>query len=194
MKRRNLWAIAFAVLIGFAEARISAQDQTAPPPTPAPTKVDPQLDDIKEPKKFSEEDVATEFKRLTKVWRPVSVILAGNAIPDEFRKQIELQIEDGKYKSMSNGVESHGKLKLDLSKDICGMDIFIEEGPEKGKTIKCIYKFDDDKLHVAYSLAFDEVRPTEFVSNQDNKLLLIVYQIADEDPKPQEEKNVPAIK
>ncbi len=192
--RRNLWSVAFAFLIWFSAARNWAQDQTAPAIAPEPANVDQQVDKIKEPKKFSEEDVATEFKRLTGVWRPISAMLAGDPVPDEVCKRIELQLTDGQFKSLTNGIESSGKIKLDLSNELRGMDILIEEGQEKGKTIKCVYKFEDDKLHVAYSLAFDEVRPTEFVSNQDNKLLLIVYKIADDEPKPQEEKNAPAIK
>lgn len=186
--RQNLFAICLLLLICASTAQVFGQNQSG-------TEQKPSANGsvaVQEPAKFSEQDEATEFKRLAGVWRPSSAMLAGDPVPDEVCRRIELQLKDGQFKSFANGVESSGKIKLDLSQEPRGMDITIEDGPEKGKTIKCVYKFEGEKLHVAYSLAFDEVRPAEFVSNQDNKLLLIVYEFAGKDPQPLEKIESPA--
>lgn len=155
----------FAQDSGKKEGDSAKQSEPAPAPTSTPV---------------SKIELAAEFKRLSGSWRPDSAILAGDKIPDEVCAKIQLDLQDDKFQTLTNGIETSGKISLDLSTDPHSMDIKIEEGPEAGKTIKCIYKIADDHLHVAYSLTFDEVRPTDFESNQDNKLLLIVYRRIDQ--------------
>jgi uncharacterized protein (TIGR03067 family) len=104
--------------------------------------------------------------------------MAGDKLPDELLQNNELAFTENRFKSLANGDTSTGTIKLDMTSEPRGMDIVFEDGVNQGKTMKCIYKIEDDCLHVAYSLAFDDVRPIGFESNQDNKLLLIVYELS----------------
>jgi uncharacterized protein (TIGR03067 family) len=173
--RRNLYlavvSIALIGVCGFALGQDPAAKPTAKPPQESPT-VQPKAQQ-------TDDELADEFKRLSGAWKPKFATMAGDKIPDEVCKNIQLDMTPGRYQTITNGVESSGSIQLDLKAEPRSMDITIEDGPEAGKTIKCIYKFEGEELHVAYSLAFDEVRPVEFESNQDNKVLLIVYQHAD---------------
>ena len=54
------------------------------------------------------------------------------------------------------------------------MDIKGTDGPNKGKTIKTIYKLDGDTLTVCYELG-DGDRPTKFETKADTKQLLANY-------------------
>ena len=182
--RRYLCALVLGLLTFAGTAQNWAQEQAhESSPAAAATLAKPAPDD-KPPAKFTTEDVALEFKRLTGVWRPKNAMLAGEKLPDEVCQRIQLDLSSGRFKSLANGNESAGTIVLDLATEPRAMDMTFENGSEAGKTIKCVYKFEDDNLHVAYSMAFDNVRPTQFESNQDNKQLLIVYQHHEEPKKP----------
>jgi uncharacterized protein (TIGR03067 family) len=174
--RLDLCALAIGLLI-FTDSAVNwAQEKgteaQAKPPAGSPDSTPAE----KTAAKSTDEDIAAEFKRLNGAWRPKSGVLAGEKFPAEVCQQIKLELSNGRYKSSFNGEESSGTIELDLSKKPWAMDITVKDGSDAGKVIKCAYKFEDELLHVAYSLAFDDVRPTEFESNQDNKLLLIIYE------------------
>jgi uncharacterized protein (TIGR03067 family) len=139
-------------------------------------------------RKVSEEEIAAEFERLAGHWRPIEGSLAGNSLSPELCKSIKLELSAGAYQSTVNGVASSGKITLDLTSDPPAMDILVDAGPDDGKTIKCIYKWEDQKLHVAYSLDGSDARPKEFVSNQDNKLLVFIYEPIPQDEQPETRK------
>ncbi len=178
--RLDLCAVAMGLLVFTGSARNWAQEQGKEPQAKPSSGATDSTSTEKPPAKFSDEDVAAEFQRLTGTWRPKSGVLAGEKFPDEVCKQIKLELSNGRYKSTFNEEVSSGTIELDLSKEPRAMDITIEDGSDAGKIIKCVYKLEDELLHVAYSLAFDDVRPTKFESNQDNKLLLIIYEHPDE--------------
>jgi uncharacterized protein (TIGR03067 family) len=91
-------------------------------------------------------------------------------------KRIRLEFADGKFHSDSNGEKSDGKVTIDPTTTPANMDLLLEEGAEAGKTLKCIYKLENDLLYIAFSVAMDQVRPIDFESNQDNKLLVLEYE------------------
>lgn len=181
--RPNLCTLAVAVWLTALTAQIWGQDDTQGNQAKRPEKAARSAQDEKPPAKVTDEDIAAEFKKLSGTWRPDWGELAGNKLPDEVCAGILLEMGEGTYRTVANGVESTGKIVLDLAKDPRTMDITLGDGPDAGKSLKCIYKFVDDELHVAYSLAFDDVRPTEFESNQDNKLLLFIYKRDEESEK-----------
>src|SRR5439155_25322411 len=48
-------------------------------------------------------------------WLPTSAELAGNPVPDEFRKAIKLVVKDSKYTVTFGKVTDQGSVKLDAS-------------------------------------------------------------------------------
>ena len=60
------------------------------------------------------------------------------------------------------------------AEDVKAMDIKIESGPNKGKTLKTIFKFDANKLIICYAIDGDK-RPDAFESTAENTFLLIEY-------------------
>lgn len=132
----------------------------------------------------SSDEIAAEWKRVAGLWRPKSAVLAGDKLPAEICTNIRLRISEGAFQSDSNGERSAGKMTLDPASTPAAMDLIIEEGAEAGKTLKCAYKLENDLLYVAYSIAMDGVRPPEFESNQDNKLLVLVYERTDQELEP----------
>jgi uncharacterized protein (TIGR03067 family) len=197
--RRNLCCsvVAAALLTWAAPSWMQVSTIAAGGPIISQQEVSPPNSQRQEPKSAQDakDETDAEFKRLAGKWIPKSAVLAGDKIPDEVCKNIQLEMSPGRYKTITSGVESSGTITIDVTKEPRSMDIAIEDGPEAGKTIKCIYKLESEILHVAYSLAFEDVRPVDFESNQDNKQLVIVYQRpekpADEskDSKPEPEES-----
>jgi uncharacterized protein (TIGR03067 family) len=90
-------------------------------------------------------------------------------------KDVKLELaEGGKYKLDLLGQKDEGTFSVDPSKKPAEMDIKGTEGPNKGKTIKTIYKLDGDTLIVCYELGGGE-RPAKFEMKADSKLFLAVY-------------------
>jgi uncharacterized protein (TIGR03067 family) len=91
-------------------------------------------------------------------------------------KDVKLELaEGGKYKLDLLGQKDEGTFSVDPSKKPAEMDIKGMEGPNKGKTIKTIYKLEGDTLTVCYELGGGTTRPTKFETKPDTKLFLATY-------------------
>jgi uncharacterized protein (TIGR03067 family) len=101
-------------------------------------------------------------------------------------------------KASVNGVDYTCKVKPDPKAKPAALDFLIDEGPEdaKGKTSKCIYKLEGEKLILCVSLPGKE-RPKEFEINEGESYLFELKKEAakakdkDQD-KEKVEKNKPA--
>lgn len=165
---RRYLCILLAGLLGLVCGRSLWAQETNANETPAETKT------------VSADDLAAEWQRIEGLWKPKSAVLAGEKLDAEICKRIRLEFADGKFNSDSNGEKSVGKVTIDPTSSPPGMDLFLEEGADAGKTLKCIYKLENDLLYVAFSVSMDQVRPIEFESNQDNKLLVLEYERTEE--------------
>lgn len=117
---------------------------------------------------------AEELKKLDGVWKVSTGELGGNPLPEEFAKSLTLTLEGGKYKVLVGVQEDKGTCTIDPSKKPKELDIKGEEGPNKGKTIPCIYELDGDTLKVCYDLS-GKKRPAEFKTEKDTLLYLAIY-------------------
>jgi uncharacterized protein (TIGR03067 family) len=81
--------------------------------------------------------------------------------------------EGEKVKATVNGTDYTCKVKIDKeAKPNATIDLEIEDGPEeaKGKTSKCIYKLDGEKLTLCVSLPGKD-RPKDFAQVEDEAYL-----------------------
>jgi uncharacterized protein (TIGR03067 family) len=81
--------------------------------------------------------------------------------------------EGEKLKATVNGTDYTCKVKIDTeAKPNATLDLDIEEGPEesKGKSSKCIYKLDGEKLTLCVSLPGKD-RPKDFAQVEDEAYL-----------------------
>jgi len=116
-----------------------------------------------------------DLKALVGKFRVEKAELGGkDAMP--FDKDVKLElVEGGKYKLDLLGQKDEGTFTVDPSKKPAEMDIKGTDGPNKGKTIKTIYKIDGDTVTICYELGGGD-RPTRFESKPDTKQFLVVYQ------------------
>ena len=115
-------------------------------------------------------------RELNGVWKVKEGNMAGAVMEDSMTKSVKLTIKDKKFQTEIGPVSEAGALVIDTGKKPMIMDIKIEEGANKGKTFKCIFKLENGELTVCY--AFQGDRPTSFEPTEKNKWLLFTYEKA----------------
>ena len=123
----------------------------------------------------------TEAAALADSWgmRPTTTLalltLVGCVDADPATDDVTLEIaEGGKYTVVIAGQKDVGTVHVDSAKKPAEMDIKGTDGPNKGKTIKTIYKLDGNTLVICYELG-DGARPTKFETTASSKQLLATY-------------------
>lgn len=121
-------------------------------------------------------DEKADLKAMVGKWTIVKAELGKTDI-FELLKTLEFEIrEDGKYTAKLGDETDNGSFTVDPSKSPKEMDIKATGGPNKGKTIKALYKQDGDTLTICYNLGGGD-RPTAFETKPDTKLYLAVYKL-----------------
>ena len=120
---------------------------------------------------------ADDVKAAAGKWTIAKATVAGKDFTAAF-KSLELQLApDGGYTLTIDGKTDKGTTKVDATKTPREMDITGTEGPNKGKTMKAIYKLDGDAMTVCYELG-DGPRPTAFESKAGTPVFLAEYKRA----------------
>lgn len=115
-----------------------------------------------------------DLKALVSKWSVEKAELGGKDISD-FLKVLKFEIRDkGAYTAQHGEEKDEGAFTVDTSKAPKEMDIKGTGGPNKGKTIKAIYKLDGDALVICYAFDAGE-RPTKFESKAGTMHLLTTY-------------------
>jgi uncharacterized protein (TIGR03067 family) len=114
-----------------------------------------------------------DLKAMVGNWKVEKAELGGKDVTD-FLKVLKFEIrEGGKYTVELGAEKDDGGFTVDAAKDPKEMEIKPTGGPNKGKTIKAIYKQDGDTLTICYDLNSDKSAiPEKFESKADTKLLL----------------------
>ena len=107
-------------------------------------------------------------------WAITSAELAGTAFPAEVTKTMTLILEKGKYTLKSPSPDDIGTTSIDATKSPKELDITGTDGPNKGRTMLCIYELDGDTMKVCYDLE-GKKRPTEFKTAKGTKQFLATY-------------------
>ena len=117
---------------------------------------------------------AADLKAMVGKWKLEKAELGGKDV-FEHLKSLDFEIRDGgKYTARLGEEIDEGSFTVDPSKSPKEMDIKSTGGPNKGRTVKAIYKIDGDTLTVAYDLGGGK-RPEKFETKADTKQFLAVY-------------------
>jgi len=129
------------------------------------------------PVSFARGDDAKDQKAMEGTWLMETAEISGNKFPDELRKATKLVMKGSKYTLTVGNMPDKGTVKIDSSATPKTMDITGTDGPNKGKTIPCIYELDGDTLKVCYNLGGKD-RPTEFKTTAESKYFLVTFKRA----------------
>jgi uncharacterized protein (TIGR03067 family) len=107
----------------------------------------------------------TDLDKIQGTWVRATVERNGKAASADELKDTKLSVKGDKY-TLDDGKEKRtGTFKLDATKTPKTLDIIADSGPNKGKTLKGIYKIEDGVF--TYCVAGpDKDRPTEFSAKE----------------------------
>ncbi len=100
---------------------------------------------------------------------------SGKPVPEEVTKSFEgATIKGDKFTMKIAGEDKVATIKLDAKAKPATMDLTPDEGPEKGKTMKAIYKLEKGVLTIAVieGKEGETKRPANFDGKGDDEILL----------------------
>jgi uncharacterized protein (TIGR03067 family) len=117
-----------------------------------------------------------DLKAMVGKWKVEKSELGGKDITDVLQV-LEFEIHaGGKYTAQHGNNKDEGTFTVDPSKSPRQMVVKPMGGPNKGKTVKAIYKIDGDTLTICYDFSADKSDyPQKFESKPDTVLLLTTY-------------------
>jgi uncharacterized protein (TIGR03067 family) len=149
--RRYAWLVVAAVFLGVGGAGRAA-----------PVKADAPKD-----------ATAKEYAQFAGTWTFVSLEVAGKRIPLEALKGHVLVLKGDRFEMSSPEGVAKGTFTFNLQTKPKQLDVTFTDGPQKGQSIKAIYKLEGD----TYTLCLDTIgkeRPAEFASKPGTGLVLEV--------------------
>lgn len=121
------------------------------------------------------QEPADKTDKLLGTWRPTAGELSGQKVPDAVLKATQMVLGKGTYVVTVGDVVDQGTWKVDATTDPKNLDIVGTDGPNKGKTLLAIYRFDGDRLTVCYDL-LGKQRPGAFETRQTQPYYLVTYE------------------
>jgi uncharacterized protein (TIGR03067 family) len=110
-------------------------------------------------------------------WKPVSVELGGEPLPEEVLDTMMLMLEGNSYFMKAGEQLDRGTIAFDEAVTPLRMDITGTKGPNAGKHIPAIWRLEGDLLTICYGLE-GESRPASFTTGKNPKLFLVKYRRA----------------
>ena len=102
--------------------------------------------------------VAAEYKALVGNYKVAKAVLGGQDITEHL-KEMKFEIRDGgKYTAQVGELKDDATFTADPTKKPKEMTVKPNEGPNKGQTVKVIYKLDGDTLIMCYDHEKSEKR------------------------------------
>ena len=136
----------------------------------------PLLADDAKPQK----DAKNDSKLLEGSWKAVALEADGKEAPPEALKGMRWSFKGSELQIADPGEKSGGKssVKLDSTKTPKHIDLVVSEGPQKGKTMQGIFKFEKDRLVICLRglEAAEKGRPKEFMTEADSGLGMITLE------------------
>ncbi len=113
--------------------------------------------------------------RLQGTWGILSLEVNGETIAVDKLQDARLTVQGDKYCFRLGEVRLDLTHRADAAKQPCTLDLTVTAGALKGKTYHAIYAIENGNLKICRNLDPDKVRPSQFVSQPNSGLMVIVW-------------------
>jgi uncharacterized protein (TIGR03067 family) len=136
----------------------------------------PVLFAVAVPLASADEKADADLKAMVGKWKVEKAVLGGQDLTEHL-KDMKFEITAGGKYTVEIGPENDaGTFTVDPAKSPKQLDVKPTGGPNKGKTVKGIYKIDGDTMTICYDHMADAAKhPEKFESKDGTTLLLMVY-------------------
>jgi uncharacterized protein (TIGR03067 family) len=111
-------------------------------------------------------------------WTMFLCFTSGEKLSPDLLKSGELVVEDNEYRPKLGPSIAAATINVDSSKTPHSINFTYTAGPQKGQTLKGIYKIDGNKLTICHCLIERADRPTEFAAPSSTNRSLVVWKRA----------------
>jgi RNA polymerase sigma factor (sigma-70 family) len=127
---------------------------------------------------------ADDKEKLQGTWAWVEAERGGKKAGDEEIKDFKMTFRGDKVNVDPGGDNREGTFQLDPKQKPKTIDLTLQDGAEKGKTIRGIYSLEGDTLKLCFNDEGDQDRPTDFTSKEGTRLVVVTLRRqADDKPK-----------
>ena len=112
--------------------------------------------------------------QITGKWKIKEAELGGKPLPAAAFDNLLLEIDETSYQVIEKEVIDSGIVEIVDNTNPLALNITGVYGPNKGKTFKCIYKFDGEDMITCYNLG-GESYPASFETFENTLLYLVRY-------------------
>jgi len=120
-------------------------------------------------------DGKADLDALQGQWVITSFVFDGAKRPEDYYKTLRLEIKGDQYIITVDGETALRTIKLDATKAPKWIDVTYADGPNKGKTTRCIYTLDGDTFQVCRHQQPAMERPAEFRSEAGSQRAFITW-------------------
>jgi len=121
-----------------------------------------------------DEAAKAEIAKWQGTWRMISMENDGKISPPEKLKGIKLTVQDSTYHFQNDDFSERGKYQFDPSMEPKTLDIVVDEGKDRGKIYRVIYKVAGDELTICLR-SDNKQRPIEFSGKAGSGQVLEVW-------------------
>jgi uncharacterized protein (TIGR03067 family) len=123
----------------------------------------------------SKDEAAGDLEALQGNWAMVALSINGEELPEDQVKAGKLVVKGDLYTATLGERTISSTMKLDPARTPRAVDFTSTDGPQKGQTVKGIYKLDGDRLSICRALRPEDDRPDGFASGAESGLVLVVW-------------------
>ena len=112
--------------------------------------------------------------KITGKWKIAEAEMGSKLLPADSFKDLVLDLDEKSYQIIVGTVVDSGLVELIPNHSPLALSVTALFGHNKGKTFRCIYKFDGEDLVMCYNLG-GEGYPTSFETFENTLLYMVRY-------------------
>jgi uncharacterized protein (TIGR03067 family) len=122
-----------------------------------------------------EDAIKKDLAELQGTWKISALEINGNQVAVENLASAQVVIKDNQYQVAIGKEKYTVTITLDPSKNPKELDMMFNDGADKDRVARAIYKLDKDSFTLVRNLQVEQRRPSEFGSWPDTNVFMVTW-------------------